>query len=143
MSSLKRKLNRTNFQQLAKIRLKEAKSLLDNGFYDGAYYLSGYAIECSLKACIAKQTSQDDFPNKDFVNKCWCHNVEDLLGLAELTHQSKDERKQNQALENYWNIVKGWSEESRYSTHNKREAQELYEAIADKNGVLNWIKKYW
>lgn len=55
-------MNRSDFQTLAETRLQEAKSLLDNGHYSGAYYLCGYAIEYALKACIAKQTKAEDFP---------------------------------------------------------------------------------
>jgi len=38
-------MNRKDLQDLALIRLKEAKALLDKGLYDGAYYLCGYAVE--------------------------------------------------------------------------------------------------
>jgi hypothetical protein len=29
-----------------------------------AYYLAGYALECGLKACIAKLMNPDDFPRE-------------------------------------------------------------------------------
>jgi HEPN domain-containing protein len=51
-------MNRADLQQLAELRITEAKVLLDNGFYAGAYYLAGYAVECALKACIAKLTNR-------------------------------------------------------------------------------------
>lgn len=54
-------MKRSDLQKLARIRLKEAKVLLDNRQYSGAYYLSGYVIECALKACIAKQTRKERF----------------------------------------------------------------------------------
>ena len=44
--------------------LKRQKALLDGGYPAGAYYLMGYAVECALKACIAKQTKRYDFPPK-------------------------------------------------------------------------------
>lgn len=138
------RLTRNDFKQLTDIRLKEAKLLLDNAFYDGAYYLCGYAVECGLKACIAKQTRKYDFPDKNLVDRSYCHDVEKLLGLAELTHPAKDERAKNNDLQANWNIVIKWNEEGRYSTHDEVEAKLLYSAIADKqNGVLKWIKKYW
>jgi len=34
------------------------------GFFDGAYYLAGYAVECAIKACIAKGTRRYEFPDK-------------------------------------------------------------------------------
>ena len=42
-----------------------ADALLKAGRYACAYYISGYAIECALKACIARKTNQDDFPPRD------------------------------------------------------------------------------
>jgi HEPN domain-containing protein len=49
-------MTRKDLQKLAAIRLKEAKLLLAANAPDGAYYLAGYAVECALKACIAKAT---------------------------------------------------------------------------------------
>ena len=46
-------MNRSDFQQLADVRIDEAAVLFAQGKYDGAYYLAGYAVECGLKACIA------------------------------------------------------------------------------------------
>jgi hypothetical protein len=57
-------MNRRDLQTLAKIRLKEAQALARLRLYDGAYYLAGYAVECALKACIARRTSRYDFPDK-------------------------------------------------------------------------------
>ena len=62
-------MNRDDLRQLARIRLKDARALLNIRNYDGAYYLSGYVVECGLKACIAKKTRRYDFPDKDVVNK--------------------------------------------------------------------------
>src|SRR5438094_3909647 len=36
--------------------------LAKNGKKMGAFYLGGLAIECALKACIAKKTKRYDFP---------------------------------------------------------------------------------
>lgn len=55
-------VDRRDLHVLSRIRLKEAKALLDAGLYDGAYYLAGYAVECGLKACIAKKTKRHEFP---------------------------------------------------------------------------------
>jgi hypothetical protein len=61
-------MNRTDFQQLAELRLREAEALLAAGLPDGAYHLAGYSVECALKACIAKRTQLHDFPEKKLVN---------------------------------------------------------------------------
>jgi hypothetical protein len=52
-------MNRNHFRQLAEVRIEEALVLFAQGLYDGAYYLAGYAVECGLKACIAKLTNQE------------------------------------------------------------------------------------
>lgn len=57
-------MDRKGLQELSNVRLKEAKALLKVGMADGAYYLAGYAVECALKACIAKETRRYDFPDK-------------------------------------------------------------------------------
>lgn len=49
-------MDRRRFQELSRIRLDEAKALLESELSDGAFYLAGYAVECALKACIAKNT---------------------------------------------------------------------------------------
>lgn len=51
-------MKRQDLRELALLRLKEAQVLFANGCWSGAYYLAGYAIECALKACIAKKTER-------------------------------------------------------------------------------------
>lgn len=134
-------MNRQNLQELALTRLQEAKVLLDNHQYSGAYYLSGYVIECALKACIAKKTQQYDFPDKNTVMDSYTHNLEKLVKVAGLYRQlqSKD-----RVFLSRWSIIKDWSEESRYQTHNQQKAHDIYSAITDSNhGVLQWLQQHW
>jgi len=56
-------------QELAKLRLDEAKLLAREKRFSGAYYLAGYAIECALKALIAAQFRQNEIPDKNLVDK--------------------------------------------------------------------------
>ena len=58
-------VTRADFQQLADLRLKEAKALLDVGMWDGAYYLAGYAVEVALKARICRVLNWLDFPSTE------------------------------------------------------------------------------
>lgn len=138
-------MNRAELQNLAKIRVKEAKILLDNRYFEGAYYLLGYAIECALKACIAKQMKRYDFPDKRLVNDSYTHNLEKLLDISGLKIQYQKEIKINRQLELNWAIVKDWSEESRYLTNiPESKVRHFYLAVtARKGGVLTWIKKLW
>jgi len=68
-------MNRHDLRELALIRLREARVLLKNGNYEGAYYLCGYVVECGLKACIAKQTRRYDFPDKKTVDESYTHDL--------------------------------------------------------------------
>jgi HEPN domain-containing protein len=68
-------MNRTDLQEIAEIRLRESKALLAAGLFDGTYYLAGYAVECALKACIAKRTQEHDFPDKKLVNDSHTHDL--------------------------------------------------------------------
>jgi HEPN domain-containing protein len=139
-------MNRTDLQNLTDLRIREAKILLDGGSYPGAFYLAGYAIECALKACIAKETKQYDFPDKpEQVKQIYSHNLERLLSVAKLKDKLEDDIKSNKDLRAYWNSVVDWNEEKRYELGvQEAEARDLYKAIADPvNGVLQWLKKSW
>jgi HEPN domain-containing protein len=61
-------VKRKDLQVLAETRLTEAQVLFQNRKFDGAYYLAGYAIECAIKACVARNTRRFDFPDKDLAN---------------------------------------------------------------------------
>jgi HEPN domain-containing protein len=137
-------LNRIILQNLANIRYNEAKTLLDGGMYNGAYYLSGYIIELALKACIAKGIKEYDFPDKKIAEKSHTHNLIQLMSVASLDVFYNKEIETNKQLEINWAIVVNWSEGSRYEIHEKREAEEMFSAISDHNGgVFEWIKQYW
>ena len=136
-------LNRSDFQNLTKIRLKETKTLLKNENFNGAYYLSGYVIECALKSCIAKKTKKYDFPpDKNTINNIYQHRLGNLIKVADLQLQSEIEK--NDEFKNFWEVVEKWNSESRYEIHNEQEAKDLYNSIVNKkNGVLKWIRQYW
>lgn len=137
-------MNRDDLKELARIRLKDARTLLENGNYEGAYYICGYVVEFGLKACIAKQMRQYDFPDRKFVNRIYTHDLEELVGLAGLKIELDQEKESDKGFETNWIIVTKWSEESRYRRYNESEARDLYSAITNrKNGVLQWIKRHW
>lgn len=137
-------MNRSDLQNLANERIAEAKILLDAGKWSGAYYLAGYAVECGLKACIAKLTRPDEFPDKNFAAKCWVHDIEPLVKLAELDILRDAAMSANANLSDNWDTVRTWSETSRYERKTQAEAQALYDAIThDPDGVLTWIRLQW
>lgn len=138
-------MNRSDLQRLADLRIREAKLLLDNGCYHGAFYLAGYAVECALKACIAKETKEYDFPDKKLANSSYTHDLTELLGISRLTERMKDAKSQSKTLDTYWAMVVTWNEDARYDTvGSQRAAADLYQAIIDPaNGVLAWLKNWW
>lgn len=138
-------MNRADLQQLARLRIEEAKVLLDNACFAGAYYLAGYAVECALKACIAKLTTRYDFPNKELATKSYTHDLTNLAKLAGLELALNKEIQSNKGFERNWAAVKDWSEDARYRTNILGpNARDLYSAIVSrKDGVLTWLKKRW
>ena len=137
-------MNRDELQELSRIRIKEAKALLDRGLYDGAYYLCGYGIECALKACIAKNTRKYDFPDKKAVIDSYTHDLIKLVKTAELNVALEQKIAGSPNFVANWKLIKDWSEDSRYKLNTEAEARDLYSAItARKHGILSWIKKHW
>lgn len=137
-------MNRSDFQKLSQIRLREAKILLDNESYEGAYYIADYAVECALKACITKQIRRYDFPDRKFVSSIYTHNLVELMKLAGLEPDFQ-QRKMDQVFNSNWTTVKDWSEESRYKHGvTAATAKDFYKAVVNqRNGVMPWIRKWW
>ena len=139
-------MNRSDLQQLADVRIAEASALLacDPSMPDGAYNLAGYAVECALKACIAKLTNQHDWPDKSFVTKSHTHDLKVLMELAGLELARKSDAVANVAFGSNWEVVKDWSERSRYERHTFADARKFVDAIIHQtDGVLPWIKARW
>jgi HEPN domain-containing protein len=138
-------MNRADFQRLDQLRIREGKVLLDKGHHAGAYYLLGYAVECAIKACIAKKTREHDFPDKQRGIKSWDHDLTKLLGVAELEQELDTEMKKSKKFASNWSTVKDWKVDTRYE-HNISavDAKDLFSAVtAWKYGVLSWLKKWW
>ena len=137
-------MNRTDLQELTEVRLRESRQLLDAGFPDGAYYLAGYAIECALKACIAKRTLEHDFPDKKLVNDSHTHDIGKLLQVAELKVEFEAAIQTNPQLQASLDAIRDWSEASRYEKKSAQEARDLQQAIEDQaGGLLPWIRLHW
>lgn len=137
-------MNRRELQQLSLIRIQEAKQLLRLDLPSGAYYLGGYAVECALKAVIAKQTKKYDFPDRRKVDSSHTHNLRELAKIADLESFRLEQSRADPAFGFNWDVVEAWSEQSRYRTHPKEEAFELIDAVGNaKHGVLRWIRQRW
>jgi HEPN domain-containing protein len=139
-------VNRIDLQRLADDRVLDAEALLNTGRWSTAYYISGYAVECALKACIARRTNLHDFPEKAVAEKAYTHDLTRLLDLAGLKLQLQIDTTAaaNPALGVNWQHVKDWSERARYQQKTETQARTLHQAITDSaNGVLPWIKVHW
>jgi len=135
---------RIDFQEIAEIRLRESRALLAAGFPEGAYYLAGYAVECALKACIAKRTREHDFPEKKLANDSHTHNLKELLRLAELNSELDRLIAANAGMASALDKVLDWSETSRYQRKTAQDAADLLDAVEDRpGGLLPWIRLHW
>jgi hypothetical protein len=111
---------------------------------DGAYYLAGYAVECALKACIAKETKRYDFPDKERAVSSYSHKLQALVKVAGLEQALAGLVRTSPEFRTNWETVRFWSEQSRYQRHPRQEAEKLLTAIGDRpHGVISWIKAYW
>jgi hypothetical protein len=111
----------------------DAQALLRARRYAAAYHLSGFIVECALKACIAKRMRAKALPPPvDVVKGIYSHNLRGLLKEAGITRPTKGSK-----LEANWGIVIGWDVASRYRNVSAPEARDLFKAITDTNdGVL-------
>jgi hypothetical protein len=90
---------RKDVQRLAELRAREAAALVRSRNQQGAYYLAGFAVECALKACIAKKTRRHDFPaDARHAGKVYSHDLSELLKLAGLSGQLDRDIKNNRQI---------------------------------------------
>ena len=86
-----------------------------------------------------------DFPDKEFVNAMYVHNLEKLFKLngalwvalqADMTADAK--------LNVNWSTVKDWDDSKRYDIVEELQARALHEATAvPDSGVMEWIRGRW
>jgi HEPN domain len=134
---------RREFQQLARMRLRDARALMRSGNLEAAYYLTGLAVECAVKACIAKNTRRYDFPpNQTALRDIYSHDLVKLIGSAKLQTALDTDTRRNTSFNNSWDVVKDWNINSRYAVSGLN-ARDLYRAVAGRNGVMQWLRQRW
>ncbi len=124
------------------MRLNDARALLDKRRYSGAYYVAGYAVECAFKACIAKKARRFEFPPKptEVKRDYYTHELQALAKASGLLAKLESGGQ----LQEYWNTVRDWNEESRYDPRTGKRAKDILDVITNpKDGVLEYIKRYW
>src|SRR5437660_412014 len=144
-----RAVDRKKLQTLAKVRLKDAKALLGRKRWSGAYYLSGYVIECALKACLLRHLGESAavFGDPTYVKRladCWTHDLVKLVNLAGLDADFGAARGANAALDTFWTTARDWTETSRYEEKAEAGATRGSEAVSDNtDGGVRWIQRRW
>lgn len=135
---------RKGFQRLARLRAREARILLRNDCIEGAYHFAGLSIECALKARIAKATRRYEFYDKQYAQKIFTHNLEELLKLADLEELFQADAKAQPSLVVKWNVLKSWDVESRYQRGGLH-GRAMVEAIGNAGGLglMTWIVQRW
>ena len=138
-------MDRSDLQVLAEARVVDAEALLQAGRWAAAYYLLGYAVECALKACAAKQFHEHEVPDKTIVNDFYTHRVDKLLNISGAKVALEAQAAADPRFQVNWNAVRDWNESSRYD-HSTTEARarDMLVAVADpSSGVLPWLKTQW
>ena len=144
-------MTRLEFQQIAILRLDEAETLLIQGKYNGCCYLAGYALESALKAAICNNMDNDDFfdaVKSETARAFKIHNLKELIILAGLSGKYDNLRIDDPIIYDNWLVILDeirWSEQIRYQIiMTQQNAENMINAIIEpKNGILEWIKKYW
>lgn len=138
-------MNRLQLQTLSAAREHEASTLLEARLYSGSLYLMGYAVECALKACIARMTQRHEFPDKTRARVSWTHDLEVLARTAGLWGDLTATMESDLDLSRNWTVVSGWSAESRYELQvSDHRAHAFHSACTDdRAGVLSWIRGRW
>jgi len=139
------RLNREKLQLLTDGRLKEAGVLLERECWTGAYYMTGLAVECALKAYLARAVQQYDFPDKNFVNRAYTHKLKELIQLdPALWEELQREISADEKLRSNWDTVLLWNDENRYELVEAPHAKSLYVATTEPgSGVIEWIRRRW
>lgn len=139
------KLNRDALRKLAADRIEDARVLLDNKQWTGAYYMAGLGVECALKSSLASTVKEYDFPDKEFVNRIYVHNIETLFTLnAALWVALQTDMRLDAKLAANWKTVKDWDDSKRYNVVEELTARALYDAVTEsRSGVMVWIKGKW
>jgi hypothetical protein len=138
-------MDRRDLQIISRVREKEAKVLLSNHCFLGAYYLLGYAVECAIKACIAKQIKRYEFPNRQLANDIYTHDLNSLIGHAGLRSALNAETTTTPTFGINWNLTKDWKETFRYETNIQEvTVRDFFEAVLSRpHGVLRWLRRRW
>lgn len=137
-------LTATRLQQLATIRLAEARLLYGSEFLSGAWYLGGYAVELALKAVVCRNLGVSAYPERAFAGRLKSHSFSDLALLAGLT-ESLLVSLANPIFERNWELINTWDPQQRYEVgRSKQQVSDFLSALDDReHGVYVWLSNRW
>jgi hypothetical protein len=78
-------MTKQDWRDLAEARLIDAGILLQNQRWAAVYYLSGYAVECGLKACVVDFVEKNPgiiYEKRGFSDAGWTHKLSELIVVA-------------------------------------------------------------
>src|SRR6266705_3204007 len=105
---------RSDIRGIARARLQDSAALFDQGRYDGAIYLCGYAVELALKARICRTLNWAGFPSTRAEFSAYqsfrTHSLDVLLVLSGWEQRLKSRYPAE------WLVVADWDPELRYTT---------------------------
>jgi hypothetical protein len=85
-----------------------------------------------------------DFPDKSLLQGAYTHDLAQLLKTAKLDAARDAEFDRDHQFRLNWHVVKEWSQQSRYDRPGKQQAEDLFDAVANRrHGVLRWLRRQW
>lgn len=134
----------SDIEKLAEQKLISAYCLLNNGQYDDASYLAGYATELYLKAMVCKTLRVDDFFNFDKAAKETYrpyknHNYWQLVLLSGI-HSEFNAASKDANFTKKWSVINKWTEQSRYTCD--LEPDKVKEFVHLTKEFCTWIKEH-
>jgi hypothetical protein len=136
------KLLRRDLVRLQVEWLLDARTLLGAQRYAGAYHAGGVALECALKARIARFIEAEEFPDLKLAREAWDHDPRKLLALGDLLRLM---RAAPPSVQTNWATMKDWTVESRYThTVNPATVAAFVDALDHPtDGVITWLRNHF
>ena len=132
--------------------------MLQNCYYDDAYYLGGYAFELLLKARICKNLLIPDFfdfesskkrrlpgnknkgDKKNLYKPFKVHDYEQLIILCGLYTEFYFKVENDPVFESDWWVIMNWNEGVRYSKN--RQQKEVASFISSIKNMVKWLQQH-
>lgn len=143
--------DRKKFRRICKKRLKTANILIENGDYEGAIYMLGFALECALKAATCKTLNIEKYPQNTREKKVdaffMTHRFDRLKLVAGLSTIFGANSGNQDSFRNWSEFTQEYLGEwtsMRYeeTLWSEEKARGLYNNLIEKdNGIISIIKK--